>query len=381
MTTEDDVPAPFTVKLSALRIRALDAPLTSVRASTARVVRRAQHVHIDSAALAALTRSLTTRQTQPLAWQELGWHYHADAETAGPLTCQYALVLDALNFCFWPTPGLEYEHLARGLRRALERDPTAFNAQALASVSPATVAGWVDCPSPPSPSHLSTSTPPTGPGPATGARGTSPPSSPASSPPSSFLPCLSERVRKVREVGHVLLQHFNGQAADLVRASGFSAVELVRLLSAFFPSFRDEALHQGEQVYFYKRAQILVADIWAAYGCRTDPPFPYAFRDMGELTMFADYRVPQILRGRGVLRYAPGLAERVDGREELPAGSEEEVEIRAATVQAVESMREVWRAGGKGEILSVELDWLLWQEGERYRDSLPPHHRTLSIFY
>lgn len=31
-------------------------------------------------------------------------------------TTQYLLVLDALNFCFWPTPGLEYEHLARGLK-------------------------------------------------------------------------------------------------------------------------------------------------------------------------------------------------------------------------------------------------------------------------
>lgn len=34
----------------------------------------------------------------------------------GPLTVQYLLVLDALNFCFWPEPGLEYEHLARGLK-------------------------------------------------------------------------------------------------------------------------------------------------------------------------------------------------------------------------------------------------------------------------
>lgn len=31
-------------------------------------------------------------------------------------TAQYLLVLDALNFCFWPQPGLEYEHLARGLK-------------------------------------------------------------------------------------------------------------------------------------------------------------------------------------------------------------------------------------------------------------------------
>ena len=34
----------------------------------------------------------------------------------GPLTAQYLLVLDALNFCFWPEPGLEYEHLASGLK-------------------------------------------------------------------------------------------------------------------------------------------------------------------------------------------------------------------------------------------------------------------------
>lgn len=29
---------------------------------------------------------------------------------------QYLLVLDALNFCFWPEPGLEYEHLAASLK-------------------------------------------------------------------------------------------------------------------------------------------------------------------------------------------------------------------------------------------------------------------------
>lgn len=34
----------------------------------------------------------------------------------GPLTAQYTLVLDALNFCFWPAQDLEYEDLAKGLR-------------------------------------------------------------------------------------------------------------------------------------------------------------------------------------------------------------------------------------------------------------------------
>lgn len=30
--------------------------------------------------------------------------------------------------------------------------------------------------------------------------------------------------------------------------------------------FRDHAVYRGRQVYFYKRAQILVADLWAALG-------------------------------------------------------------------------------------------------------------------
>lgn len=94
----------------------------------------------------------------------------------------------------------------------------------------------------------------------------------------------------------------------------------------------------------------------------------------------ADYRVPQILRGLGVLQYSAALAAKVDARVELPAGGEEELEIRAVTVVAVEQLRELLAARGR-RLLSVELDWLLWQRGEEQKDSLPPHHRTLSVFY
>jgi hypothetical protein len=32
------------------------------------------------------------------------------------MTVQYLLVVDALNFCFWPDGELEYEHLAGGIK-------------------------------------------------------------------------------------------------------------------------------------------------------------------------------------------------------------------------------------------------------------------------
>ncbi len=40
----------------------------------------------------------------------------------------------------------------------------------------------------------------------------------------------------------------------------------------------------------YKRAQILVADLWAAFRGRSYG----AFVDIDSITMFADYRVPQV---------------------------------------------------------------------------------------
>lgn len=48
--------------------------------------------------------------------------------------------------------------------------------------------------------------------------------------------------------------------------------------------------------------------------------------------MFADYRVPQILRHVDIFDYSPGLAAKIDQEIELPYSSPEEVEIRAATV-------------------------------------------------
>ena len=55
-----------------------------------------------------------------------------------------------------------------------------------------------------------------------------------------------------------------------------------------------------------------------------------SFDDMDELTMFADYRVPQLLRDAGVMVYSDHLAAIVDNCTELLAGSEEETQIRCA---------------------------------------------------
>jgi hypothetical protein len=95
------------------------------------------------------------------------------------------------------------------------------------------------------------------------------------------------------------------------------------------------------------------------------------------------------------------LCRQVDAKEEIAAGSEEEVELRAASIHAVELLRqavqeqqllklpkEEGHGGGQADavqqqqqLLSIHLDWWLWEEGERMRKQHPPHHRTWTIYY
>lgn len=195
--------------------------------------------------------------------------------------------VDCLNFCFWPTPGLEYEHLAFGLKAAVQRDPLIISADRLASATEDTIRGWF----------------------------------------SGFdVPQIADRALKLRELGCVLQAHFGGEAANLVARATRSAARLVRLLTCLMPSFRDESVHQGRQCFFYHRGQMLAADLWQAYG---RPPVgsnsPYAFEDLGQLTTFAEYKVPQVLVHLGILKYSDALEARIKDGEQLQAGSQEEV--------------------------------------------------------
>ena len=240
-------------------------------------------------------------------------------------------------------------------------------------------------------------------------------------PQSKFPPNVYERLLRLRELGSALVASmhdetifsvyffhifkciiynadFDGMAINMVKAANNSGVKLTELILMHLPGFRDTAVYRGRLVHFYKRAQILVADIWGAFKRQQDASHPCSFSDMAQLTTFADYRVPQILRQVGILRYTSQLAEHIDARREILFGSLQEQEIRACTIIAVEKLySELERLSAAEEISTgsvsierdwrkryvLELDWLLWQWGEqRCQDSdMPPHHRTNTIYY
>ena len=89
------------------------------------------------------------------------------------------------------------------------------------------------------------------------------------------------------------------------------------------------------------------------------------------------------MQAHGVLVYSTDLTARILAKEELPEGSEYEVEIRAWTVQAVEELKKVLREEHAIDAISIKIDWFLWEEGEKKdrAGALPPHHRTRTVFY
>lgn len=155
---------------------------------------------------------------------------------------QYVLVLDSLNFCFWPLPGYEYEHLAASLRRTLLNDPFAFEPTNLAKVTPEQLSSWLQ---PPVEFPLIGETEPC--------------------TRTLRIPLLSARTRLLREVGTVLSTRFEGGIIEMIKLADGSAIKLLQLVTGYLPGFRDHAQYGGDQVFFYKRAQIFIGDLAGAF--------------------------------------------------------------------------------------------------------------------
>lgn len=85
------------------------------------------------------------------------------------------------------------------------------------------------------------------------------------------------------------------------------------------------------------------------------------FKDIDAITMFADYRVPQVLRYLNLIIYTDELVKELTEHPHLKSGSEMECEIRACSILAVEKLKEFI---GHGAV-----------------SGLRKSHKTESVFY
>jgi Potential Queuosine, Q, salvage protein family len=180
---------------------------------------------------------------------------------------------------------------------------------------------------------------------------------------------------QLRDLGRHLIADYGGSFAKVGDRARGSAAALVETLAGW-DCFADSSLYDDHIVPLLKRAQIAAADLRRADAVRP------RFKDMFELTMFADNLVPHVLRLDGVLEFAPELNARIDAEELIDHGSTEEVEIRACAVHAVELLvRGMGRMRRGPAPTSATVDQVLWERGQGPAYKSFPRHRSRTSAY
>jgi hypothetical protein len=283
----------------------------------------------------------------------------------GEETClAWIIVVDTLNFCFWhPDPdayfAVDYKgSLHRGymslcalINRAMDESVPIFDPHYISNLSVEQA------------QHLFRSS------------------------TATQIPQFEKRIEVLRELGSVLLKEFEGDWKQIVKKSNGSALAMVELVTSKISSYDDKCEFGGREVYFRKRAQILVADIWA---CFEGLGFG-SFSDIDAITMFADYRVPQSLVYFGAIKYSDRLLELLRTNPFLEKASREECEIRAASIWSVELVRkralELLRVRSdfdtSAPFNAIVIDFYLWDYAKAFGQLMNhiPIHKTMTIFY
>lgn len=127
------------------------------------------------------------------------------------------------------------------------------------------------------------------------------------------------------------MQKYESSFTKCIEVANRSAAALVNLLAEDFPCFNDVVSFENRKnVRFLKRAQICVADLWAAFNGEGFGEF----EDIDKITMFADYRVPQMLNTLGCLWYNPSLANAIRQKRIIESGHTWEIQLRGQSWQS-----------------------------------------------
>jgi len=318
--------------------------LEKVLTTTEYAAKNSHFVKINETAIFELARKIAKKPIP--SWANI-FHFQDEPEKI----CQYIFLLDSLNFCFWAEKGRKrwtikngsktingYFALALALKKATKKYPI-LNADYLSKISGKDLADIL---------------------------------APANGQP---IPLFEKRLSIARQTGGILAGKYNGQALNVVKTAKRSADKLVDLIVNDFPSFRDVTSFNGKKIYILKRAQILAGDIWGAL----DGKGLGAFRDIGKLTCFADYKIPQILHYFGAIEYSPKLLKKIKAETLIKAGSREEIEIRAGTIWAVEKIKQALPRQSR-KVPAFQIDWILWNMSQKVKMPIP-YHKTKTIYY
>jgi len=185
------------------------------------------------------------------------------------------------------------------------------------------------------------------------------------------IPFLKERYQTLVSVSTVINTKMNGNFYLYIK-NIYKDIDLFNVIINNFPTFIDERKYKGQTIYFYKLAQLLTSDILHIRKMKEKVKI-----DCSHLIGCADYKIPQVLRGLGILEYSKKLENIVDSKMEIKENSSFEVEIRASMLVAIDLIKK--ELGNKVEAISIND--FIWSLGQDKNIRFKPYHLTKTLSY
>ena len=185
------------------------------------------------------------------------------------------------------------------------------------------------------------------------------------------IPLFEERYSIIKNVSKIVNEKMNGNFYHFIKDITIDT-ELLKVIVESFPNFQDERTYGHQKVYIYKLAQLLTSDILHIRELKENIKVDYS-----HLVGCADYKIPQVLRGLGILEYSKQLADKVDHQEILEENSEYETEIRANMLVVIHLIKQ--KLGN--QVNAIDINDYIWSQGKNKNLSLKPYHLTRSTNY
>ena len=184
------------------------------------------------------------------------------------------------------------------------------------------------------------------------------------------IPLLKERYNCIVEMNKYLDsigKDFYDEIKDLK-----VDIDLLDYVVSTFSYFKDETNYNGVNVYFYKRAQLLVSDVLHVRKMLENIEVDYS-----NLMGCADYKIPQVMNALGMLEYEYDLEYKLARKEELEEDSIEEIEIRANDLVVIDYIYEKLNR----EVCRMDINDYIWLLGQDKSKINKNYHRTRTIHY
>lgn len=185
------------------------------------------------------------------------------------------------------------------------------------------------------------------------------------------IPLLEERYNIIKNVSKTVNEKMNGNFYKFIKNVTIDT-ELFNIIIKNFPNFIDERTYKKKQIYFYKLAQLLTSDILHMRELKEKIKVDYS-----HLIGCADYKIPQVMRGLGILEYNKELSNMIDKKMQINENSKYEVEIRANMLVVINEIKKKLN----NKVHSIDINDYIYSQKANKNIELKPYHLTRNINY